>query len=64
MTAVPRRRREEVIEAVETEEGRDCDNPNYHRPDDRTQVGDEARGVACSGIWHWSKNKMAGESLK
>ena len=26
MTAVPWRRREEVIEAVETEEGRDCDN--------------------------------------
>ena len=48
MTAVPRRRRE-VIEAVETEEGRNCDNPNYHRPNYRTQVGDEARGVACSG---------------
>ena len=44
MTAVPRRRREEVIEAVETEEGRDDDNPNEHRPDYRTQVGDEARG--------------------
>ena len=60
MTAVPRRRREEVNEAVETEEGRD----NEHRPDYRTQVGDEARGVACSRIWHWGKNKMAGEGLK
>ena len=36
----------EVIEAVGTEESRECDNPNYYQPDYRTQVGDEARGMA------------------